>query len=331
MVPPRLHMDTPRVSVVVRSLGRLASLIELLERLLAQDHDSFEIVVIEQTPEPDPDLWARVQDLSRDTRLRVLKRPPLGGPRARNTGVLEARGDIIILIDDDDLPVSSNWIAHHENAYDDPSLVGLTGRHVQSVGEKMPYIRFLRPFIRKRCMRYSFLKTAYTYARFDEDVDNVEWLHGTNSSFRREIVERAGLWDTTVTTQDEHSFAFRLHDVLLSNEYLAFRVAPAIIRRLDIPGGMAKRRARLESELASHLGFVFRVVGAYYPVRFRLLFPLYLLWAAGRTTFWIWSDSRPNATAASRLADSLRLFLLLPVAVVRELRTGSQPSPPASS
>jgi glycosyltransferase involved in cell wall biosynthesis len=39
----------PRLSVVVRSYNRLAALGELIEALLAQDHDSYEIVVVEQS------------------------------------------------------------------------------------------------------------------------------------------------------------------------------------------------------------------------------------------------------------------------------------------
>ena len=37
--------SAPRVSVVVRSYGRLHALAELLDRLLTQEHDAFEVVV----------------------------------------------------------------------------------------------------------------------------------------------------------------------------------------------------------------------------------------------------------------------------------------------
>ena len=316
----------PRVSVVIRSLGRLASLIELLENVLAQNHDSFEVVVIEQTPDPDAADWSRIEELARDDRLRLLRHPPLGGPAARNAGVLQARGELIILIDDDDLPVGVEWISAHEQAYVDPRLVGLTGRHVHAVGEKYPYLQFMRPFIRRRCMRYSFIKTAYTYARFNEDVDGVEWLHGTNSSFRTELLARARLWDTTVTTQDEHSFAFKLHKVLRPGEYLAFRTAPVIVRRLHIPGGMDKRRVAMDSELASHLAFVFRIVRTYHPLRFRLAFPLYLLWSVWRTIAWVWGDARPRTTVKNRTYESLRALALVVPAAVREYRRSPPPS-----
>ncbi|MGA7304404.1 MAG: glycosyltransferase family 2 protein, partial [Rhodothermales bacterium] len=301
---------TPRVSVVVRSMGRLDALIELINALLRQEHDNFEIVIIEQTPDPDPPASSELDSLASDPRVRLLKTAPLGGPGARNMGVREAKGQIVILIDDDDLPVGTGWIRAHEDSYRDANLVGLTGKHVRSVGERCPYIRFLRPFIRARCMRYSVLKTPYTYARFDEDIDGVDWLHGTNSSFRTEIAFRSGLWDTTVSTQDEHSFAFRLHRVLRSNEFLAFRTGPVALRRLQFPGGLEKRRASLKTELSNHLAFVNRVVRVYYRRRFYTAFPLYLGWAFFRTLAWIWDRSRPRVSVRSRIWDSLRLPLL---------------------
>src|SRR4051794_7555081 len=70
----------PRLSVVVRSYNRLPALAELLEALLAQDHDSFEVVVIEQSTIRVPHDVRRIDELARDPRVRVLSHPPLGGP-----------------------------------------------------------------------------------------------------------------------------------------------------------------------------------------------------------------------------------------------------------
>lgn len=304
----------PRVSVVVRSLGRLDALAELLERVLAQTHDSFEVVVVEQTQDPAPQDAARIEAFEDDPRVRVLRRPPLGGPEARNEGVRAARGDIVLLIDDDDLPLTDDWIASHEAAYADPLLVGATARHVRAEGEACPYPPWLRPFIRRRVLGYSFLKTPYTYARFDERVDGVGWLHGTNASVRREVALRAGLWDTHVRTQDEHSFAFKLQRVLGPGEYLAFLPYPPVLRRLDVGGGMGKRRVGVRRELANHLGFARDIIGRYFPDRLRRLYPLYLGWVVVRTLGWVWDAGRGPIPASERLRESFEALLRLPEA-----------------
>jgi glycosyltransferase involved in cell wall biosynthesis len=306
--------NAPRVSVVIRSLGRLDALAELLERVLAQEHDSFEVVVVEQTPDPLPEAAARIATFEEDPRVRVLRREPLGGPGARNEGVRAARGDLVLLIDDDDLPLTDDWIAAHEVAYDDPLLVGATARHVRAVGEACPYPAFLRPFIRRRSLGYSFLKTPYTYARFDERVDGVGWLHGTNASVRREAALRAGLWDTHVRTQDEHSFAFKLQRVLRSGEYLAFLPHPPVLRRLDVGGGMGKRRVGVRRELENHLGYARDIVGRYFPERFRRLYPLYLGWVFVRTLGWVWDAGRGPIPTTERLRESAEALVQLPAA-----------------
>src|SRR5262245_36251503 len=118
----------PRLSVVIRSHNRLAALAELLAALLAQDHDSFELVVVDQSTDRPPADLARVEALAADPRVRVLRFPPLGGPGARNTGVRNARGNLFVFIDDDDLPHGNDWLRRHEANFSDPRCLGVTGR-----------------------------------------------------------------------------------------------------------------------------------------------------------------------------------------------------------
>lgn len=316
-------MSDPRVSVVIRSMNRLGALAELLGRVLAQRHDAFEVVVVEQTRAPAPAERERLRPLFADERVRVLEREPLGGPAARNEGVRAARAALVLLIDDDDLPLTDDWIAAHEAAYADPKLVGMTGRHVRAPGEASPYLPGLRPFIRQKCLSYSFLKTPYTFARFDEDVDGIAWLHGTNSSFRRAAALRAGLWDTTVRTQDEHSFAFKLHRVMRPGQHLAFRTHPPVLRRTDVAGGMNKRRTDVRGELRNHLAYTHRIVGRYFPQRLRRFYPLYLGWALARTLGWVWGDQHPRPPAEERLRGLAEAVRALPE-VLGEVRRAAR-------
>ncbi|TNF30635.1 MAG: glycosyltransferase family 2 protein [Deltaproteobacteria bacterium] len=296
----------PALSVVVRSFRRLDPLLELCRVLAAQDHPSFEVVIVEQTPEPTPEQTAALDAL--DPRFRVLRFPPLGGPRARNEGVRAAHGEVVVFIDDDDTPVDATWLSEMARHFEDPHLLGVSCRQVWQAGEELPYVS--RALVRPWVMRYSRLKIPRTYARFDEDVTPVDWLHGTNSAVRREVALAVGLWDEQVLRQDEHSFAFRLErwrrESGREDGYLAFRARPAVRRGLDIAGGMDKRRATLEGEIANQARFQHNVIGAYYPALYKRFRPVYRAQAFGRVLTWIWGKSRP-LTTGDRLRETVQL------------------------
>ena len=272
-----------KASVIVRSFNRIPALRELLQNLRSQKYDNFEIVVVEQSTKYVESDWIKLTKVCEDDqRIKVFKYEPLGGPKARNEGVKNASGDILIFVDDDDLPFSEYWISDHVDAYKkDKNLVGLTGRHIFEGNDACPYLSRMRWFIRRTCMSYNWLKIPYTFAQFDEDVKNVEWLHGTNSSIRREWALKAGLWDTKVKNQDEHSFAFKLQPLLADGSRLDFRKTPELIRRMDISGGMNKRNFSALNEWENNYNYCSKVVFKYFPSRI-LVFPLYIIWCISK-------------------------------------------------
>lgn len=263
-----------KASVIVRSYNRLPALLELLEILRNQKNDNFEIVIVDQSTEFVDEDWDKLTGISQeDERVKLLKYEPLGGPKARNEGVIHSSGDILIFVDDDDLPYSNNWVSEHVGAYKkDEYLVGFTGRHIFEGNKKCPYISWMRWFIRKKCMSYNWLKFPYTFAQFDENVGDVEWLHGTNSSIRKEWAVKAGLWDTHVRNQDEHSFAFKLQPLLGERYHLDFKKEPALVRRMDIEGGMDKRKFSFKMEFINQFQYLSKTLYVYRP-RLLILFP----------------------------------------------------------
>lgn len=309
------RVENPRVSVVIRSYCRLGALAELLERILEQDHDSFEVVIVEQTQDASEVDLARLKPLVQDPRVRLLNRPPLGGAAARNEGVHHARGEIVLLIDDDDLPLVSDWIAVHEKTYGDPDVVGTSARMVREPGERSPYLEVMRPFIRRACMSYSILKTPYTFARFDEDVERVEWLHGSNASFRRKLGLRAGLWDTSVRSSDEHSFAFKANRIMRPGQHFSYIAYPPAHQRLDIRGGMDKRFVSVRGELLNNLRYCHRIVGKYFPGRFRTAYPAYIVWTVVKTMTWVQDSGRKHLSPMDRLRQYVGVVTELPSAV----------------
>jgi GT2 family glycosyltransferase len=254
-------MSSPRVSVVIRSYNRLPALCELLDVLLAQAHDSFEVIVVEQSTEKPDDAVARIATLEQDTRLRVLRSGPLGGAKARNAGMTAARGDVLVFVDDDDVPVGTDFLTKIEARFRaDPKCVALTCRHYW--GDQETISKTYRALAHARCMRFSrVLKLPTTYARYDAPIDGVDYVHGTGGAFRKSIFTRFGGWDEDTPIEDEASLGIRVKQGLPADEYIAFDPTARLRRRMDLGGGLAKRKAGAPGFYRRMMKFVHHILG----------------------------------------------------------------------
>lgn len=301
------------VSVIVRSYNRLPSLCELVDVLLTQDAPgvTMEIVIVEQSTITPPEATARLAELARDPRVRILKHPPLGGPRARNTGVRAATGEILLFMDDDDLPDGPQWIARHLRNYDDPDCLGVSGRHIVIGGEaRAPYRDMDKA--RRQVLSYTpLLMWPRGWPRSDRRRKVECWMGG-NSSLRRSAIERFGLWDECTAIEDELSFCFRVREGKRPEEYLAFDPDAPMHRRLDIPGGMNKRVLSPFGYCKKLFDLFHHVIGHYYPARLVLLYPAYVVLAYLVTLDWIWNELADRGGFARRLGRSVWLLVALP-------------------
>ena len=322
----------PRITVVVRSYNRLAALGELLTKLLAQDHDSFEVVVIEQSTVREPLDVARLNQLAEDPRIRIHRHEPLGGPGARNAGVRAGRGDLFVFIDDDDLPVGTSWLTQHEANFADPKCLGVTGQFVTEPAAPA----YVNPEKAQRdVLSFNLLKWQRVYTRVDQAA-RVESLMGGNAAIPRTTLERFGLWDECTPIEDEPSLAYRINKEKRADEYLRFEPSVKMIRRLDIPGGMAKRTMSGPVYARRVFAFMHNVIGHYFPVRFVLLYPLYIYMLGYNVIQWICSDSKKHTTLAQRIWATTGFCLVgLPLWSLwlvqwwyRRLRYGSPPHRP---
>ncbi|WP_206491982.1 glycosyltransferase family 2 protein [Rhodococcus sp. KRD162] len=85
----------PSISVVIPTIGR-PSLASAVDSALTQSARVLEIIVVADTAEP--------LTLPTDDRIRVLRTGPgSGGANARQFGIQQATGEVIALLDDDDL------------------------------------------------------------------------------------------------------------------------------------------------------------------------------------------------------------------------------------
>ena len=319
MTADAVTAPAPRVSVVVRSYNRLEALGELLAILLGQDHDSFEIVVVEQSTELPEAAVARLRELEADPRLRVLRSGPLGGSKARNAGVVASRGEVVVFVDDDDLPVGTRFLADIEARFQaDPKCMGLTCRHYWGDVETISSI--YRWLGRSRCMQFTrLLRLPSTYARYDAPVARVDYVHGTGGAYRRSVFARFGGWDTDTPIEDETSLGIRVSQGLPPDEYICFDPTARLRRRLDLGGGLAKRKAGAPGFYRRFMTLVHHILGRYHGTRVKALYPLYVWSGWWWTISWIWADSHAHDTTWRRVVGTLGFSLALPYHAVKQL------------
>src|SRR5688500_13465002 len=112
--------DLPSVSVVVRSYKRRDLLLHMVDVLLSQDHPDYEIVVMEQSEWAPEERRPCDEREAADPRLRMIYSKPLGVGGARDAGWRYARKEIVLTIDDDDLPLGTDFVRGHAENYLDP-------------------------------------------------------------------------------------------------------------------------------------------------------------------------------------------------------------------
>lgn len=300
------------MSIVVRSFNRVPSLCRLIEALLKQTWSNLEIVVVEQSTDIPPAAAQRLAELAEDPRVRIIQRRPLGGAAARNVAVEHARGQVLLFIDDDDLPLDDQWVAKHLEVLDDPNCLGVSGKHVHNDELEHKFSPLFEAFT--RTLSYDpFLKISMTYVQHDRRRLPVYALHGSNASLRRSAWERFGGWDEDTAIEDEVSFCYRALRMKRPEEYFAYDPRPAMLRNRDVLGGLDKRRMSVGTFFGHYLDFIHRIIGRYHPVRVLVMYPFYIVLAYFMAVGTIWRHSRKYGTLLSRFGAAVQLLVELPV------------------
>ena len=307
-------MTQPLVSVIVRSFNRIPTLCRLVDALLRQTYTNVEIVIVEQSTEMTADDAAALEAHARDPHVVLIRRPPLGGAAARNVGVERSKGEILLFIDDDDLPTGDSWIADHLTALDDPRCLGVSGKHIHSDELVHDYSPFMA-FVTGTLSYDPILKISTTYVQHDRRIIPVHALHGTNASLRRSAWQRFGGWDEDTAIEDEVSFCFRALFRKDPDEYFAYDPRPTILRNRDVSGGLDKRQMSVSVFFGHYLDYIHRIIGRYYPLRVLALYPLYLVTCYFMSVGTIWAHSRRYRNLPARLGAALVLLASMPLLI----------------
>jgi GT2 family glycosyltransferase len=287
------------VSILLPTYQRERELCNTLRALLDVIDSQTEILVIDQTERHDPATEAFLEALPESVRVIRLNHPSL--PRALNAGALAAKGDVLLLLDDDIVPTST-LISAHRQPYEDPLVGAVAGRVTDSRGE----IREAK--VIGRILRTGEVEPSYTATQFAE----AESAPGGNMSIRRSLFLGIGGFSSDylgTAVFNETDFCCRLR---ANGWHIVFRPDAEIFHLRAARGGCGNRMSR-------------SMRPAYSLYHNSILFGLRCLpWSSLPLILWIRSTAAIRETTTSRNPAYVVLMLVACLhALLTWVRTGS--------
>jgi glycosyltransferase involved in cell wall biosynthesis len=189
----------PSISVIIPTYQREGILLDTIADILKQDYPSFEVLVIDQTPIHEPETEAALEKFVNTNQIRWLRVNWASLPGARNYGVRQSTGDIILFIDDD-VQIPEGYLkAHAQNYQERPEIGAVAGRVFDRMkladSEKLkttdsPYeIEELPPEAMDAGIAWYYIDLVHT-----TKPQRVISTRGCNMSFRRGIFFKHRIW-----------------------------------------------------------------------------------------------------------------------------------------
>jgi glycosyltransferase involved in cell wall biosynthesis len=198
------------ISVIIATRDRVALLADTLGAIAGQEGaGGFEVLVADNGSTDST--RAIVDEAARRRPVFYLREDRPGKSYALNTAMANARGDLIVLTDDDVLP-SPGWLAAFRRAFDETGADFAAGR-ILPLWEAPP-----PPWISPSLHGVLAIPDGgESRLSIGKGLNAHIMPLGANMAVRRTVVERVGGWNTslgklhgTLRTGEDHEFALRL-------------------------------------------------------------------------------------------------------------------------
>ena len=229
LVPqPYCHMNhcqtisgTPKVSVLIPTLKRYGYLRQLLPQLAGQTVKPFEIIIVDQTPEIKRD--HKIGEDFRHLPLRIIYQDQPGQCASRNEGLVLAKGEYILFLDDDD-EIFHDFIEKHlQNMSRFKTRVSSGVAYERGAGD-LPE-------------NFSFTRASDVFPT-------------NNTMIERCVLEKSGLFDLAFNRKQRADGDLGMR-IYMSGEEMVLNPEVLVIHHHSSQGGLREHKARKETYAAS--------------------------------------------------------------------------------
>jgi glycosyltransferase involved in cell wall biosynthesis len=217
-----------KISVIIPLYNKEHSIEETIESVLSQTYQDFELIIVN---DGSTDNSMEIVSTIKDERIIIITRENKGVSTARNTGILESKGEWIFLLDADDL-ISDNCLSTLiKLSVKFTEATVLTGNINQSLS---PQIKFCTD--RNEKLVKKNMKSFFFYNIFPRTG---------NTLIKKTVFHEIGLFSTDISFFEDFEFDLRL----LRSQVIAY--APEVVfTYVQNSRGLSITDHRIECEYA---------------------------------------------------------------------------------
>ena len=178
--------DSLPVDIIIPTRNRQDLAADTIGLLLQQDYSPFRIIVADQSDSPSERILAIA---AHDSRLVYHVAASRGLTNGRNEALTLAQAPVVIFVDDDIIP-EPDFIRGHVSVYADPIVAGAVG----AITERR--MEMQRPVPSDKTGRINWWTGEIHRGFAGAGVREVDTVQGVNMSFRREVLDLVGGFDT---------------------------------------------------------------------------------------------------------------------------------------
>lgn len=175
-----------RISIVIPTYKRKKHLLNLLKSLKGKVDKTTEIIVVEQKENNKKDFVKKAKEVGLDLHYFFLETPST--PHAKNVGVQQAKGDIIVFFDDDVLLRTK--LDTYLKDFEEPKVAAVTGKSV-ATGQKEEKDRLDTG----RISFFGKFSDGYSSTKKQE----IDTVIGCNAAWRKSVFDKLRGFDEKFT------------------------------------------------------------------------------------------------------------------------------------
>jgi glycosyltransferase involved in cell wall biosynthesis len=260
------------LSLVIPTYRRPDDLMRCLASVQEQTLQSFELIVVDNSPDADLSAGVRTFNTSARVRARYVHEPDLGLHNARHTGAREATGGVLVFTDDDAV-FDPNWLEAYARGFDEhPEMAAAAGR-VLPLWETTPPA-WLCAAIQADPRMFPPLSLLDLSPEFQLTPDGI--LFGVNMAIRRDVLFAAKGFNPEIfgdrwlgdgeTGLNRKLWAMRqligyLPDALVHHGVRSERMTVAYLRKRQANDGACDMYARFHGNVPGMAGLIGSALG----------------------------------------------------------------------